>query len=120
MLVKKIVCTVKDGREEVFSAGQEQWKALANCTGFIAQIGGWMQGRENVAMIAAAWEDLASYEEFMTNTHDGIYERTEQQGSIENIDVQLEEVVVREEDRALKDWLTSQNVSLEEKWSIVK
>ncbi|MCA0988715.1 YdbC family protein [Guptibacillus algicola] len=117
MLLKKIICTVRSGQEETFSIGQEQWKAIENCPGFIAQIGGWVKGRENVAMIAAAWDDLPSYKEFMENAHDPIYERTGQEGTIEKIEVRLDDSDGQGE-TILNEWLKSQNVSLEQEWSI--
>lgn len=117
MLFKKIICTVRSGQEETFSNGQEKWKAIEDCPGFIAQIGGWVKGCENIAMIAAAWDDLPSYKEFMESSHDTIYEHTCQEGTIEKIEVRLDESDDQGE-TVLNEWLTSQNVSLEQKWSI--
>ncbi|WP_270180693.1 DUF4937 domain-containing protein [Alkalihalobacillus sp. CinArs1] len=119
MILKKIVCTVKSGKEVVFSKGQEKWSAIAECSGFIAQHGGWVKERENVAVIGALWRNHKAYDDFMENVHDSIYEQG-QEGSIDEIEVRIEECDWQDGENTLKEWLMSQHVSLEKRWSVVK
>ncbi|WP_166000000.1 DUF4937 domain-containing protein [Bacillus sp. Cs-700] len=38
MLIKKVICHVKEEMRETFSSGQERWHGLCDCKGFVAQM----------------------------------------------------------------------------------
>ncbi|WLR58681.1 DUF4937 domain-containing protein [Guptibacillus hwajinpoensis] len=117
MLIKKIVCNVREGQEATFSRGQERWIELRNDEGFIAQYGGWSEG--NVAIIIGFWKSTQSYNRFMNDDHDAIYLKTNQQGSIGSIDVQLEETDVRDIEQYSKSWMLEQHSKINEQWTIM-
>ncbi len=116
MVIKKIVCNVREGQEATFSRGQERWIELRNDEGFIAQYGGWTE--ENMAIIIGFWKSTQSYNHFMNDDHDAIYLKTNQQGSIESIDVQLEETDVRDIEQYAKSWMLEQYSKVNERWTI--
>ena len=117
MLIKKIICKVREGQEATFSSGQEYWIELRNYEGFIAQYGGWAE--ENVAIIIGFWESTQSYNRFMNDGHDAIYLKTNQHGSMESIDVQLEEIDVRVIEQYAKNWMLEQHSKINEQWTIM-
>ena len=116
MLIKKVICHVKDGMDQTFSTGQERWADLRECKGFIAQYGGW--SKDNVANIIAFWNDYHSYDHFMNHDHDVIYKRTNQKESIESINVQVEDINVRDIYQFATEWLNHVDSVVYEKWII--
>lgn len=77
MLLKWIICTVPDEKQNEFSAAQCKWTVIKTASGFIAQFGGW-DSRSGVACILALWQNQAAYENFMTRIHDSVFTSTGQ------------------------------------------
>ena len=102
--------------KETFSNGQERWHRLCDCKGFVGQFGGWSEG--NVAMIIGFWRNRQSYARFMNEEHDAIYMKTNQRDCIESIEVQVEEVNVRDINNYVTKWLNEQNSEINRKWTI--
>ncbi|MCA0173251.1 DUF4937 domain-containing protein [Bacillus sp. RAR_GA_16] len=116
MLIKKVVCHVKEEMRETFSSGQERWSGLYDCKGFVAQYGGWSD--ENIAMIIGFWKNRQSYARFMNEHHDTIYLKTNQRECIKSIEVQVEEMNVTEINTFAAKWLNEQNSEINRKWTI--
>lgn len=89
MIVKLIRCRVEDGAHDRFMSGQQRWRPLAQVQGFVGQIGGWRADDSDEAVIVGLWRDKASYEAFMSDVHDGLFERTGQKGSYASSEVSL-------------------------------
>jgi heme-degrading monooxygenase HmoA len=70
MLIKWITCGVTD--RKAFDRGQRTWTALRDVPGFLGQGGGWSRRRPNLAHVFGCWDDRASYQAFMTRTHDQV------------------------------------------------
>ena len=73
MVVKWIVCDVKNNFKKEFSFAQEQWMETQNASGFIGQIGGWDVENKKTACIISFWENEKSLKLFMKNIHDKIF-----------------------------------------------
>lgn len=89
MIVKFIVCEVRPERQEQFARGQEAWKELRRLDGFCGQVGGWMQANPNTAVIVAFWRDQTSYDRFMGEVHDEVFEKNGQKGTYTTSEVTL-------------------------------
>ncbi len=87
MIVKLMRCKVADESKETFSSSQCAWSALARVDGFIGQIGGWDTRDERLAVIVAWWQDQPSYDKFMREIHDPIYEKSGQAGTYQSCEV---------------------------------
>ncbi|MFM9282168.1 DUF4937 domain-containing protein [Paenibacillus jiagnxiensis] len=88
MFVKWIGCSVLSSKLLLFSAAQGKWSSLSNVEGCIGQLGGWEPRKEmSIAHIFGFWTDELSYQQFMNEDHDDIYERTGQSGTFEGINI---------------------------------
>jgi heme-degrading monooxygenase HmoA len=92
MLLKWIRCEVDTEKKAAFSVAQEKWRDLKGCPGFLGQIGGWNAAKPQEACILAFWENLDSYQSFMSNKHDEIFERSRQKGTYHKISADIVEV----------------------------
>jgi heme-degrading monooxygenase HmoA len=92
MLLKWIRCEVDEEKKAAFSAAQEKWRDLKGYPGFLGQIGGWNAAVPQEACILAFWENLDSYQSFMSDKHDEIFERSRQKGTYHKISVDIVEV----------------------------
>jgi heme-degrading monooxygenase HmoA len=92
MLLKWIRCEVDEEKKAVFSAAQEKWRDLKGYPGFLGQIGGWNVAEPQEACILAVWENLDSYQAFMSDKHDEIFARSNQKGTYHKISVNIVEV----------------------------
>ena len=116
MLIKKMVCHVKEEMSETFSYGQERWHGLCDHKGFVAQYGGWSE--ENIAMVIGFWKNRQSYARFMNNDHDAIYMKTNQQECIDSIEIETEEIDVKDIDHYAINWLHEQGSNVNRKWTV--
>ncbi|WP_273853738.1 DUF4937 domain-containing protein [Guptibacillus spartinae] len=116
MLIKKVVCHVKEEMKETFLNGQERWSDLCDCKGFVAQFGGWSD--ENVAMIIGFWKNYQSYVRFMNEEHDAIYMKSNQRDCIKSINIQVEEIDVREINNYASKWLNERNGEIHSQWTV--
>ncbi|MCB2156100.1 YdbC family protein [bacterium] len=94
MLIKWIHCEVSSEQRDAFDRAQQQWSSLADCDGFILQVGGWNLRAKNEACVIGLWRDEASYSAFMRDIHDSIttishQEKTYDSCRTERFDVQL-------------------------------
>ncbi len=87
MLIKWIICIVEDHKKQAFSYAQEKWSETEKSNGFIAQVGGWDLKNKNEACIISLWESRKSLNNFMTNTHDTIFNRIKQDKTYTTIEV---------------------------------
>lgn len=117
MLIKKIICEVKKDHAIAFALGQERWKEIKHIDGFVAQYGGWSES-EHKAFIIGFWRSRLSYNEFMEKCHDLIYEKTGQGGTIESIDVLIDEKEVDNIKTLTIEWLHNQASTICEEWTI--
>jgi heme-degrading monooxygenase HmoA len=92
MLLKWIRCKVPEEKKAAFSAAQEKWHDLKGCPGFLGQVGGWNAAKPHEACILAFWENLDSYQSFMSCKHDEIFERSRQKETYHKISVDIAEV----------------------------
>ncbi|SNZ15567.1 protein of unknown function [Terribacillus aidingensis] len=88
MLLKRISCQVGTGKKDIFSLGQAAWSQLNTIPGFVGQIGGWDTKDKHIAHLISLWKDTESYQYFMHNVHDEIYENSPQAPFIQNIEVE--------------------------------
>ncbi|MFI8687033.1 YdbC family protein [Rossellomorea sp. NPDC077527] len=93
MLIKRIICKVKDGQRDSFSEYQQQWSRLSSVKGFMGQLGGWKNKQPFVACVYAFWETRKAYEIFMEEVHDVIFSTFGQGSTYSSIDVDLYEEV---------------------------
>jgi quinol monooxygenase YgiN len=70
VLIKWIKCGVTD--REAFDRAQRKWTALRDVPRFLGQGGGWSRRQPHLAHVFGCWDDRASYEAFMSRTHDQI------------------------------------------------
>ncbi|HEX3445343.1 MAG TPA: DUF4937 domain-containing protein [Chthoniobacterales bacterium] len=71
MLFKLIVATAPNDLHAKFSESQASvWSGLESVPGFVAQIGGWVEGRPDSAVIVAYWKNEQFYADFMRQQHD--------------------------------------------------
>ncbi|MDP4549299.1 DUF4937 domain-containing protein [Alkalihalobacillus macyae] len=117
MLIKKIICEVKKDHAIAFALGQKRWKEIKHIDGFVAQYGGWSES-EHKAFIIGFWRSRSSYNEFMEKCHDLIYEKTGQGGTIESIDVLIDEKEVDNIKTLTIEWLHNQASTICEEWTI--
>jgi len=89
MWIKLIQCRVPAENRERFARGQAQWGALSDIGGFCGQIGGWAINATDLAVIVGLWADRDTYETFMRDVHDRIFEGNGQRGTYDSIDVSL-------------------------------
>jgi heme-degrading monooxygenase HmoA len=94
MIVKWIVCTVKEEDRAAFAKAQAQWSALAEVDGFCGQAGGWNLCEPNQACIIGLWRDETAYQRFMVEVHDRIFQSSKQQATYSAISVSLFESVL--------------------------
>lgn len=73
LLIKRILCEVKENQCQTFSEYQAQWKGLEDIPGFLGQIGGWNKKLPMNACIYTFWKNQESYEYFMKNVHDEVF-----------------------------------------------
>ena len=73
MVVKWIVCDIKNNFEKDFSLAQESWMETKNATGFIGQVGGWDSNNKKTACIISFWENENFLKLFMKNMHNKIF-----------------------------------------------
>jgi heme-degrading monooxygenase HmoA len=93
VLIKWIKCKVPKHQKQSFSRAQEQWKELHGIAGFLGQVGGWNPNNPSEACVLAFWNNLASYQSFMKNEHDAIFEKSGQQHTYESIRVKMYETI---------------------------
>jgi heme-degrading monooxygenase HmoA len=76
MLFKLIVATVPNDLRAQFSEGQASaWPGLESVPGFVAQIGGWVDGQPDSAVIVGYWKSEQVYADFMREQHDSFANR---------------------------------------------
>lgn len=80
MYIKWIVCSVPTSLNDKFSSSQEEWNRTNSAKGFIAQAGGWNlnDDDETEACIISFWENKEALINFMTNLHDQILSKNNQ------------------------------------------
>ena len=83
MLVKWITCTVPPGHAVAFSRAQQRWAALRAVDGMVCQVGGW----DRAACILAVWRDSLTYQSFMLEQHDEMFDATRQAGTFQASEV---------------------------------
>lgn len=88
MVVKWIVCDIKNNLKKEFSVAQEQWMETQNAIGFIGQVGGWDMENKNTACIISFWENEKFLKLFMENIHDKIFFSNKQYEYYNSIDVE--------------------------------
>ena len=89
MIVKLIICDVRQSKREQFADGQRAWNALAKVAGFRGQSGGWSVDDSNRAIITAYWRDQSAYDRFMRDEHDAIFNHNAQKGTYLESDITL-------------------------------
>jgi Domain of unknown function (DUF4937 len=89
MLIKRIICRVREDQKESFSKYQQQWNRLSSVKGFIGQFGGWKNGQPLTACVYAFWETRKDYDRFMEKVHDVIFLNSGQGSTYSSIDVRL-------------------------------
>jgi hypothetical protein len=93
VFLKTIVCNVKEENKEAFSFAQEQWSSLRRLEGFRMQFGGWLEiNEQHLAIIAAFWSSETTYNDFMRNNHDQLFNSNNQGETYENITVKTSNV----------------------------
>jgi len=88
MVVKWIVCNIKNNFKKEFSLAQEQWIETQNAIGFIGQAGGWDLDNKKTACIISFWENEKSLKLFMENIHDKIFSTNMQSDYFDSINIQ--------------------------------
>lgn len=88
MLVKWIVCDVKNEMRGLFSTAQEKWGAISKCPGFLGQLGGWDEKNKQEACILSLWKDKYSVDLFSDEVHDSITETNAQSRTYDSIYVE--------------------------------
>lgn len=95
MIIKRIICKVKESERATFYEYQKQWKSLSKLKGFLGQIGGWNNKQHLTACIYSFWESEIDYQEFMEKEHDHIFINSGQESTYESINVSLFEEKLR-------------------------
>ncbi|WP_445946184.1 DUF4937 domain-containing protein [Shewanella sp.] len=93
-LLKLIRCKVAAEKRAAFCNSQQAWQPIADCKGFIAQLGGWEipsnnQGLDDThlstadsdAIVLGMWRSEADLSQFMAFEHDKIFDINQQQTS---------------------------------------
>ncbi|MDE1361635.1 hypothetical protein CHCC20488_0308 [Bacillus paralicheniformis] len=89
-VLKLIRCKPAGQQLHAFSEAQAKWAPLQNVSGFIRQWGGWMETENGPgALVLVLWKSKRDYLNFMADHHDAIYERTNQKGTFESINITL-------------------------------
>ncbi|ATH94423.1 DUF4937 domain-containing protein [Bacillus glycinifermentans] len=89
-VLKLICCKTDELHKQPFSEAQAKWSPLQNVKGFIRQWGGFRQSEDGwEAVIMALWESKHDYLNFMEHDHDAIFEKTNQTGTFQAIEVAL-------------------------------
>lgn len=73
MFIKHITCSVKPKNRLAFSKAQKAWSKTKESKGFLCQIGGWNQSKQNEAIILSFWKDKSALDTFMDKIHDDIF-----------------------------------------------
>ena len=81
MIVKLVTCDVLPGNRDRFAQGQCAWATLSGVAGFCGQVGGWSKEEPGRAVIVGFWRDQGSYDGFMRDVHDSIFDANGQRGS---------------------------------------
>ncbi|MEH7108850.1 YdbC family protein [Bacillus sp. JJ1764] len=89
MMIKRISCTVKEGKRDIFYEYQKQWEPISKVKGFLGQVGGWCETQPLTACIYSFWESQTDYQYFMMEVHDRIYVNSGQESTCTSIDVNL-------------------------------
>jgi hypothetical protein len=93
-IMKLIHCKVAVDKRAAFCEAQQAWQPMADCEGFIAQLGGWgipagdadsndirLATPDLDAIIVGIWQSEADLRQFMALEHDPILEQNQQQAS---------------------------------------
>ncbi|MCP3029478.1 DUF4937 domain-containing protein [Halobacillus sp. A5] len=89
MLIKRICCSLKEGKKQTFSQQQKQWNTLCKMDGFLGQIGGFSINEPKTAWIYSFWNKEEDYRKFMAEIHDTIADHSGQANSYTTIEVAL-------------------------------
>ncbi|MDR0271388.1 YdbC family protein [Paenibacillus sp.] len=89
MIIKKIMCKVREDQKENFSECQGQWQSINNIEGFLGQIGGWNHKEPLTACIFSFWESQMAYQLFMDEAHDQVFLKSGQENTYTSIHVEL-------------------------------
>ncbi|KON70938.1 hypothetical protein AKG34_20615 [Peribacillus butanolivorans] len=106
MLIKWIKCQVNEKNKSSFSNAQEGWGELKQVDGFIGQIGGWDKNNPFEAGIISFWRDDRSYQAFMEQQHDEIFEKSNQRNTYSNISVHIYEKMFNISTTDMTDFLS--------------
>jgi len=89
-VLKLIRCKSAEQQLQAFSEAQAKWAPLQYVSGFIRQWGGWVETEDGPeAVVLVLWKSKRDYLNFMAEHHDAIYERTNQKGTFESINITL-------------------------------
>ncbi|WP_319593060.1 YdbC family protein [Bacillus paralicheniformis] len=89
-MLKLIRCKLAEKQLQAFSEAQAKWAPLQYVSGFIRQWGGWAETEDGPeAVVLVLWKSKRDYLNFMADHHDAIYERTNQKGTFESINITL-------------------------------
>ncbi|MFC1285291.1 YdbC family protein [Bacillus paralicheniformis] len=89
-MLKLIRCKSAEQQLQAFSEAQAKWAPLQYVSGFIRQWGGWVETEDGPeAVVLVLWKSKRDYLNFMAEHHDAIYERTNQKGTFESINITL-------------------------------
>ncbi|MDN5389766.1 DUF4937 domain-containing protein [Bacillus paralicheniformis] len=89
-VLKLIRCKSAEQQLQAFSEAQAKWAPLQYVSGFIRQWGGWVETEDGPeAVVLVLWKSKRDYLNFMAEHHDAIYERTNQKGTFESINIAL-------------------------------
>lgn len=86
MFVKWISCAVPEPYSPGFASAQSGWTAITGTAGLVGQLGGWAQSG-TTALILAFWDDQPSYERFMAEEHDQVFQSTAQSATYTPIEI---------------------------------
>lgn len=91
MILKEILCWVRQGQRQAFSQAQEAWLPLLQAEGFLGQLGGWCEQDPQLAILLGVWRDDSCYQAFMAadGLHDQIVAASSQLETIERCEVLL-------------------------------
>jgi len=94
ILLKEIHCQVAPEARASFHLAQSQWSPVTDADGFLWQLGGWMSGSGNEALILAGWRDAAAHEHFLApgGLHDRILAENRQMSTMLHWEVQLHQL----------------------------
>ncbi|MGE6632087.1 DUF4937 domain-containing protein [Bacillus sp. NPDC077027] len=112
MLIKMVRCEIE---QACFYKAQMKWAPLKTVVGFSEQFGGFSTSTDGteIAYIFAIWEGTSSYELFMKDVYDQIFEQTGQAGTFKAISIQFSQNI---ED--IWHMIDVNEVMLEDEWYI--